>query len=156
MVFSGGFVDIEWKPGEKRECRFVFIGRNLDKAALIEGFEECKAEEKLRFQVGDEVQANMGQGSWSRGTVLKHWDQGNPYYIQLQDGDKVWTPIDDDRMIRSAKGGDFARACACVRLQKRARIRDSRDTLVKQDMRVVPRCFEDALRGRKVEEQCNT
>jgi len=104
MVFSGGFVDIEWKPGEKRECRFVFIGRNLDKAALIEGFEECKAEEKLRFQVGDEVQANMGQGSWSRGTVLKHWDQGNPYYIQLQDGDKVWTPIDDDRMIRSAKG----------------------------------------------------
>ena len=43
MVFSGGFVDIDWKPGEARDCRFVFIGRNLDKEALIEGFEECKA-----------------------------------------------------------------------------------------------------------------
>ena len=26
MLFSGGFVDAVWAPGEKRENRFVFIG----------------------------------------------------------------------------------------------------------------------------------
>ena len=38
MLFSGGFVDTEWAEGEKRECRFVFIGRDLDKQKLIDGF----------------------------------------------------------------------------------------------------------------------
>jgi len=126
MVFSGGFADIEWKPREKRECRFVFIGRNLDKEALIQGFEECKAEEKLRFKIGDQVQANVGKGSWVNGVVLKHWDNGNPYFIELEDGDKVWGPIDDDRMVRSAKGGDCACAGACVRVYEKesARMRE--------------------------------
>ena len=32
---------------------------------------------------------NMYTGSWADGVVLKHWDQGNPYYIQLVDGDKA-------------------------------------------------------------------
>ena len=44
-----------YQEGETRECRFVFIGRKLDKEALIKGFEECKAEETLRFNVGDKV-----------------------------------------------------------------------------------------------------
>merc|ERR1712216_873726 len=30
MMFSGTFVDEQcWKDGEERECRFVFIGKNL-------------------------------------------------------------------------------------------------------------------------------
>jgi len=32
-----------WKPGEKRCSRLVFIGRNLDKAALQAGFDACAA-----------------------------------------------------------------------------------------------------------------
>ena len=31
----------KWKDGEKRESRLVFIGRNLDQAALKAGFESC-------------------------------------------------------------------------------------------------------------------
>ena len=38
MLFSGGFVDEKWAEGEKRENRFVFIGKNLDKKALLDGF----------------------------------------------------------------------------------------------------------------------
>ncbi len=32
-----------WKEGETRESRLVFIGRNLDEAALRAGFEACLA-----------------------------------------------------------------------------------------------------------------
>jgi G3E family GTPase len=32
-----------WKPGEKRVSRLVFIGRNLDRAALEDGFKGCIA-----------------------------------------------------------------------------------------------------------------
>ena len=40
MIFSGGFsADIEWKEGETRDCRFVFIGRNLDKEEMIKANE---------------------------------------------------------------------------------------------------------------------
>jgi G3E family GTPase len=95
MIFTGGFSDDnEWKEGETRDCRFVFIGRHLDKAALIKGFEECKAEGELRFKVGDKVQANVGK--WVDGVILKQWDEGNPYRIQLEDGKgtNVWGPID--------------------------------------------------------------
>ena len=33
----------EWKAGEKRELKVVFIGRNLDEAAIREGFLACAA-----------------------------------------------------------------------------------------------------------------
>jgi G3E family GTPase len=32
-----------WKPGEKRQSRLVFIGRNLPKDLLRDGFERCQA-----------------------------------------------------------------------------------------------------------------
>ena len=113
MIFSGGFNDSEWKEGEPRECRFVFIGRQLDKESLIQGFEDCKAEETLRFNVGDKVQANVGK--WVEGVVVKQWDEGNPYRIELQDGKKtnVWGPIDDDDFVRKipkASADDDSRA----------------------------------------------
>ena len=31
----------EWKEGEERVCKMVFIGRNLDHAALEKGFRSC-------------------------------------------------------------------------------------------------------------------
>ena len=42
MVLDGDH-QREWKKGEKRESRLVFIGRNLDAAALKQGFEACIA-----------------------------------------------------------------------------------------------------------------
>ena len=76
MLFSGGFSNeiAKWKTGEKRECRFVFIGRNLDHKALENGFMDCKAE-PLRFKEGDTVYANVGE--FTKGKILKCWDDGN-------------------------------------------------------------------------------
>ena len=42
MILEGDF-QREWKSGEKRFSRLVFIGRNLDEAALRQGFEACAA-----------------------------------------------------------------------------------------------------------------
>ncbi|KAE9277317.1 hypothetical protein PF008_g28884 [Phytophthora fragariae] len=41
-LFNGRFAD-NWAPGETRETRFVFIGKNLDRVALTEGFLACRA-----------------------------------------------------------------------------------------------------------------
>ena len=106
MCFHGGFIDdIEWKDGETRDCRFVFIGRRLDNEALIRGFENCKAEANLRFKVGDKVQANVGFNKWMNGIVSGTWEEretdGRPYLIDLKDGQApVWAPMDDDRFVR--------------------------------------------------------
>jgi G3E family GTPase len=42
MILEGD-LQREWKPGEDRSSRMVFIGRNLDEAKLREGFEACAA-----------------------------------------------------------------------------------------------------------------
>ena len=87
--------------GEKRECRFVFIGKNLDEKALEQGLIDCKAED-LRFNVGDTVYANIGE--FAEGKILKCWDQGNPYRVEIQNEEKsnVWVPIDNDDYVRSS------------------------------------------------------
>ena len=104
MLFSGGFSKevAPWKDGEKRECRFVFIGRDLDHKALEAGFLDCKAE-PLRFKVGDTVYANVGE--FTEGKIIKCWDDGNPYRVELQNEDKtnVWVPIDNDDYCRDSK-----------------------------------------------------
>ena len=103
MLFSGDFskeIGL-WKEGETRECRFVFIGRNLDHEALQNGLMECIAED-LRFNVGDTVYANIGE--FTEGKILKCWDQGNPYRVEIQNEEKsnVWVPIDNDNFVRSS------------------------------------------------------
>ena len=103
MLFGGDFnqeIGL-WKDDEKRECRFVFIGRNLDHAALEAGLMECKAED-LRFEVGDMVYANIGE--FTKGKILECWDQGNPYRVEIQDEDRtnVWVPIDSDDYVLPA------------------------------------------------------
>ena len=101
MLFSGDYskeIGL-WKEGETRECRFVFIGRDLDHKALQDGLMECIAEE-LRFNVGDAVYANVGE--FTEGKILKCWDQGNPYRVEIQNERKtnVWVPIDSDQFVR--------------------------------------------------------
>ena len=102
MLFGGKFSEEIglWKEGEKRECRFVFIGRDLDHEALESGLMECLAED-LRFNVGDTVYANIGQ--FTKGKIIKCWDQGNPYRVEIQNDEKsnVWVPIDSEEFVRS-------------------------------------------------------
>ncbi|MEE2974743.1 MAG: GTP-binding protein [Candidatus Thermoplasmatota archaeon] len=101
MLFGGEFSEEIglWKEGEERECRFVFIGRDLDPEALQQGLMACQAEE-LRFNVGDTVYANIGE--FTKGRVLKCWDEGNPYRVEIQNEEKsnVWVPIDNDNYVR--------------------------------------------------------
>jgi G3E family GTPase len=44
MILEGD-LQREWRPGEHRYSRMVFIGRNLDRAELQKGFEACIAED---------------------------------------------------------------------------------------------------------------
>jgi G3E family GTPase len=100
MMFTGGFSEYCWGKNEKRESRFVFIGKNLDHDMYREGFLACKVDHPLRFEVGATVEANVGK--FVKGKVLGHWDEGNAYRIELQDGKKtnVWAPVDIDAYIR--------------------------------------------------------
>jgi len=102
MLFSGDFTT-EWQPTDNKECRFVFIGKNLNKKTLTDGFLACKCDAVLRFKVGDEVLANVGGPSnpWAVGKIIKIWDEGNPYRIELSNGDNVWGPIDEDAFVRA-------------------------------------------------------
>ena len=101
MLFGGEFSEEIglWKEGEERECRFVFIGRDLDPDALQQGLMACQAED-LRFKVGDTIYANIGE--FTKGRILKCWDEGNPYRVEIQNDEKtnVWVPIDNDNYVR--------------------------------------------------------
>ena len=99
MLFNGSF-EGQWKKNEKRESRFVFIGKNLDGDFLKCGIEACRVTEELRFSVGDAVEANCGE--FKTGKILKQWDDGNAYRIKLSDGVDVWAPIDVDAYVRAA------------------------------------------------------
>jgi len=106
MLFSGGFQDdLQWGDDEVRECRAVFIGKKMKQEhgeKLRDGFLACEAEKELRFKVGDAVQARVN--GWQNARVLSTWDDGNPYRLELQDGDKtnVWGPFDSDMCVRAA------------------------------------------------------
>lgn len=117
MMFAGGFASQvmdedaksgKWQPSEARECRFVFIGKNIKQKhgeRLRTEFLACAAEDKLRFAVGDMVEARGPRG-WEAARVLNVWDEGNPYRLELQDKRKtnVWGPLDDARYVRPRTG----------------------------------------------------
>ena len=91
----------QWtEPPEKRQSKFVFIGKNLDREQLQSGFAAC-VHKPLRFAVGDKVKAKV-RGGWIEGEVSMHWDQGKPYRIKLSDGREVHGPVDDDRVVVAA------------------------------------------------------
>ena len=100
MLFSGGFDKMTWKPNEKRESRFVFIGKHLDHDFYRNGFKACQADQPLRFPVGTVVEANVGE--FKRGKIVRHWDEGNAYRIELDDAKRtnIWAPIDLDAYVR--------------------------------------------------------
>eukprot|EP00391_Amoebophrya_sp_Ameob2_P014220 CAMPEP_0178984304 /NCGR_PEP_ID=MMETSP0795-20121207/1527_1 /TAXON_ID=88552 /ORGANISM="Amoebophrya sp., Strain Ameob2" /LENGTH=100 /DNA_ID=CAMNT_0020675145 /DNA_START=1 /DNA_END=300 /DNA_ORIENTATION=+ len=99
MVLAADFhPTLRWAEGEERECRLVFIGRNLDKAELTKQVMDCKAEAELRFNIGDTVEAKTGANKWEVGKVIKIWDQGHPYRIEIEGTERknVWGPEDRD------------------------------------------------------------
>jgi G3E family GTPase len=122
MIFNGDF-DEPWAEDEKRQSKFVFIGRNLDHDELKEGFLACiqtpemiaKKERKLRFAIGDDVVCRTSDG-WVGGKIIEHFWRNDymppgvtaPYKIRLDDGKAIWAPEDDDRFIR-AKGAKKAK-----------------------------------------------
>jgi len=105
MIFTGGFAKElpPWKKGEERVCRFVFIGRNLDEKMLKDGFMDCKAADKLRFKLGDKVFARC-EGGWLPGVIIRLWDEGNPYRIELtRDKTNVWGFADIPEVVKVRK-----------------------------------------------------
>mmetsp|Transcript_2728 Transcript_2728/g.8797 ORF Transcript_2728/g.8797 Transcript_2728/m.8797 type:complete len:421 (+) Transcript_2728:99-1361(+) len=112
MIFSGALErSHQWKD-DTRECRFVFIGRNLDKAELEKGIMACKVE-PLRFEEGDCVQACIDDQRWADGRIIKTWDEGYPYLIELETAPGAytcttwtWAPMDSDDFVRK-------RSCGC-------------------------------------------
>jgi G3E family GTPase len=114
MIFTAAMLDGQsWKPEETRACTFVFIGRDLEKESLVSGIQKCKVVNELRFKRGDRVKARLELGwdkddlesaVWKKGRILKTWDEGNPYLIELENNEKshVWGPIDTDDFVRAA------------------------------------------------------
>jgi G3E family GTPase len=110
-----------WLPTEKRLSKFVFIGRNLDMGLLEAQFRSCIAR-PLRFAVGDLVYANVGPEdeddeeeengddnaeastatSYVPGKILRVWEDGNAYRIELQTAlrTNVYAPVDDDAFVK--------------------------------------------------------
>jgi hypothetical protein len=101
MVFNGIFADVWGENEETRMNQFVFIGKHLDKEYLNTGFTACLAEEP-RFPVGTTIEALYSDDKWKEGTVIAHWDEGNPYRIRLDDLKKteIWAPVDREDVIR--------------------------------------------------------
>lgn len=102
MLFNANFSTQKWEiPDSERENIFVFIGKNLDHDWLRDCFKNCIVTDTLRFNVGDKVQCNIGK--YVDGIVLKQWDDGNAYRIEVQDENKtqIWAPIDVDTYIRA-------------------------------------------------------
>ena len=103
---NGDFVQEQpWKDGEQRECRFVFIGKNMKQKyekRLYDDLQELRAEEPLRFKVGDRVLANAGARlGWTECKVLRLWDEGNPYRLEVQNRVKsnIWALTDNDDAV---------------------------------------------------------
>lgn len=102
MLFNGNISDMKWEvPESERENVFVFIGKNLDHEWLKECFKSCLVTKKLRFKVGDKVKANVGE--YVNGTIIKCWDDGNAYRIELDDGEgtNVYAPIDVNSYVKA-------------------------------------------------------
>ena len=124
MIFKGDYVPhLRWKKDEPRENRFCFIGKNLDKKRLTEGFMACRVSEDLRFKRNDSVLLYTGDramchskpgegGRWVPAKVLYTWDDGNPYICEYTDGDfkgRERVPVDSDEFIKAAPTEDVGR-----------------------------------------------
>ena len=123
MQFKGEFAE-PWGKDERRNCRLIFIGRDLDREMLTKGFYACRelnqyileadiATTTLRFKVGDVVLCRTGVSGdlqeFTKGTVSKTFHKepqfppGHfvPYQVKLENGSAVYTPSDTDDFVRA-------------------------------------------------------
>jgi len=123
MIFNGEFME-EWGAEEERHNKLVFIGKNLDGAALREAFSAClvtpenldKKLKALRFKVDDRVMCNV-ENEWMEGTITQllwrsdDMDPGMvaPYQITLDDGEILSAPADEDHLVRKVPAGGAAK-----------------------------------------------
>jgi G3E family GTPase len=109
MLSTGSFTTA-WPAEEKRDSRLVFIGRNLPKDKIAKGILNCEIanDGKLRFAIGTRVMANVG--TFTKGEVIKHWNEGNAYRIRLLEGPEtgtdIWAPVDRDEFVKLAPEQD--------------------------------------------------
>jgi len=119
MIFNSALGG-EWAEGEPRESRLVFIGKNLQHEELRAGFSACLATPQLdvqrraalRFEVGAHVQCKVAPDEWAKGRVVAQLyrntpEEGraggvSPYQVELDGGDLIFVPLDDDQVIRRA------------------------------------------------------
>jgi len=109
-----------WGEGEKKINKFCFIGKNLDKDAMIAELQKCIYDGKppepgpvptdeLTYKVGDRVKCNCGQ--WETGTVVKLWyrellwetGRYSPYQVKLDSGNLIYVPRDTAVFIKPAE-----------------------------------------------------
>ena len=116
MIFNGDFTEA-WTAEETRESKLVFIGKNLKPDELKAEFMACvstaeqqeKKLKSLRFAIGDAVKCNTGSG-WQAGKIVKHMYRDEhmppgmvaPYQVQLDGGDLIYAPADEDELIWKA------------------------------------------------------
>mmetsp|Transcript_24179 Transcript_24179/g.35877 ORF Transcript_24179/g.35877 Transcript_24179/m.35877 type:complete len:400 (-) Transcript_24179:38-1237(-) len=89
----------QWKEDEARESTFVFIGKDLDTEHLKKGFMACRQTDELRFPIGTKVEANIG--TYTKGTIINQWEEGNAYRIRLDNNNEIWAPVDIDEYVRA-------------------------------------------------------
>ena len=61
--------------------------------------------EANRVRKGKVGKSKGGADGYHPGTVLRTWDEGNAYRIELEDGKRtnVWGPLDDDTIVKRRK-----------------------------------------------------
>jgi len=67
MIYDKTF-DGKWQDNEKRCCKLVFIGKNLELEQIKKDILECKAKD-LRFPIGTKVECNLGN-KWVKGEIV--------------------------------------------------------------------------------------
>jgi len=129
-IFNGEF-DEAWGPDEERESKLVFIGKDLDEAALRSDFARCisspeleeEKKKQLRFAMGDSVECTLSlcarSDSWepagdigfARGKIValmcreEFMPDGKsaPYQVKLENGDIIYATSDTEGAIRKAQ-----------------------------------------------------
>ena len=75
MLFTGNFIQDGWPENKPRQTYFCFIGKNIDRDYLINGFKNCVAS-KLSNSIGDKVECKVAAGpkGWKEGVIIALWD----------------------------------------------------------------------------------
>ena len=117
MIFDGTYTD-DYMDEEEDCSKLVFIGKNIEKRALMEAFKDLLYDEneveeerqKLRFDMGQTVKCKVGPRSWKKGKVTGRFEHDEeimepgyiaPYLVTLLNGDVIFAPADTNDIIRA-------------------------------------------------------